>query len=394
MWAGSAITFVNTIVVGADGRLGDSITINGRRVERIGGAARRRDVVIDLNGAIVYPGLVNAHDHLELNSFPRLKWRERHANVREWIADFQPRFATDTRLAAARAETLPARLWVGGLKNLLSGVTTVSHHNPLHRPLSRRFPVRVVRRFGLSHSLLIDGGRVASAYRSTPPEWPWIIHAAEGIDDEARGEVPALGRMGCLGSNTVLVHGVAIDDEHAVSAVQRGVGLVWCPSSNHFLFGRTAKVTAFNHASRLAIGSDSRLSGEGDLLDELRAARATGQVSAESLCRAVTSGAARLLRQPGAGTLTAGGRADLVIVRRLKDDPFESLVSATRADVRLTMIDGAPLVADGALQTAFAARRAAFRRVRVDGSPRLLARWIVDRASALAVCEPGLELEA
>ena len=394
MWSSSAITFVNTTVVGIDGRLGDSITINGRRVERIGGAPKRRELVVDLDGDVVYPGLVNAHDHLELNSFTRLKWRERHANVREWIADFQPRFATDQRLAAARADTLAARLWVGGLKNLLSGVTTVSHHNPLHRPLSRRFPARVVRRFGLSHSLQIDGDRVAASYRGTPSEWPWIIHAAEGVDDEARSEVPALGRLGCLGPNTVLVHGVAMDEERTVSVLERGGGLVWCPSSNHFLFGRTARVAPFDRAGRLAIGSDSRLSGEGDLLDELRVARASAQIPAESLWRAVTSGAARLLRQPGAGRLTGGAPADLAIVRRQHDDPFESLVRANRTDVRMTMIDGAPLVADTALEAAFTARRTAFRRVQVDGSPRLLARWIADRAAALGAREPGLELEA
>src|SRR5262249_12973412 len=153
----------------------------------------------------------------------------------------------------------------------------------------------------------------------------------------------------------------------------------------HFLFGCTAQVAAFDRAGRLAIGSDSRLSGEGDLLDELRVARATRQVAAEALCRAVTSGAARLLRQPGAGALTAGAPADLAIVRRLHDDPFESLVSANRADVRLTMIDGAPLFMDLALQAAFATRRMALRRVRVDGSPRVLARWIADRAAALGV---------
>jgi cytosine/adenosine deaminase-related metal-dependent hydrolase len=393
MWGSSAITFVNTTVVAAGGRLGNSITINGRRVERIGGAPKRRERVIDLDGDIVYPGLVNAHDHLELNSFPRLKWRDRHANVREWIADFQPRFATDAWLAAARPDTLTARLWVGGVKNLLAGVTTVSHHNPLHRPLSRRFPVRVVRRFGLSHSLQIDGDRVVSAYRATPPEWPWIIHAAEGVDDEARHEITALGRLGCLGPNTVLVHGVAIDDERASAVLERGGGLVWCPSSNDFLFGRTANVAAFNRAGRLALGSDSRLSGEGDLLDELRVACATRQVSAESLCRAVTAGAASLLRQRAAGILTAGGPADLAIIRRLDDDPFESLVKTKRADVRLTMCDGEPLFADAALQTVFVARRTAFRRVRVDGSPRLVAGWVANRALSLGVREPGVEME-
>lgn len=394
MWGSSAITFVNTTVVAADGRLSESLTVKGPHVARVGGGPKRGEVSIDLDGAFVYPGLVNAHDHLELNSFPRLKWRERHVNVREWIADFQPRFTTDPRLAAARADTLASRVWVGGLKNLLSGVTTVCHHNPLHRPLSRRFPVRVIRRYGLSHSLQIDGDAVASVYRKTPPEWPWIIHAAEGIDEEARGEVKTLGQMGCLGSNSILVHGVAIDEERAAAVIERGGSLVWCPTSNQFLFGRTAHVSPFNRAGRLAIGSDSRLSGEGDLLDEIRAAHATRQISAESLCRAATSSAARMLRQPDVSELQAGVRADLTVVKRLDDDPYESLVKATRADVRLTMIDGAPLFAGMGLESAFAARRTAFRHVRVDGSPRLLARWIVSRASSLAVNEPGLEMEA
>jgi hypothetical protein len=97
----------------------------------------------------------------------------------------------------------------------------VCHHIRCTGPLSRRFPVRVVRRFGLSHSLHVDGDRVASAYRETPPEWPWIIHAAEGIDEEARTEVGTLGCMGCLGPNSVLVHGVAIDEERAAAVLQR-----------------------------------------------------------------------------------------------------------------------------------------------------------------------------
>ena len=97
MWGSAAITFVNTTVVGTDGRLSESVTVTGHRVARVGGAPERGEVAIDLDGAFVYPGLVNAHDHLELNSFPRLKWRDQHVNVREWIADFQPRFAADPR---------------------------------------------------------------------------------------------------------------------------------------------------------------------------------------------------------------------------------------------------------------------------------------------------------
>jgi len=393
MWGPQPITFVNAAVVCGDA-IADSVRVSGTRVDRLGHTPARGDTVIDLDGAAVFPGLINAHDHLELNSFARLKWRDRYVNVREWIADFQPRFAADPDLAAARPDTLADRVWVGGLKNLLSGVTTVCHHNPLHRPLKARFPVRVVRRFGLSHSLHIDGSRVASAYRDTPKEWPWIIHAGEGVDSEARSEIDALAAMGCLGANSVFVHGVGIEGRHARDVLTSGGALVWCPSSNDFLFGATADVRPFSCQKRLAIGTDSRLSGVGDLLDELRAARVTKQIGASALADAVTRDAGAILRLGDAGRLVPGVPADLTVIRAVAADPFETLTTCCRTDVRLTMIDGAPLIADENLSSVFRAGRRRFRRARVDGSPRLLARWIAARVSTLRLTEPGLEVEA
>jgi cytosine/adenosine deaminase-related metal-dependent hydrolase len=393
-WPRRATTFVNGRVLGPEGRLRETLRVRGCRIEGLDVAPARRDRVVDLRGAWVLPGLVNAHDHLELNSFPRLKWRERYRNVREWIADFQPRFASDPALAAARPETLADRLWVGGLKNLLSGVTTVCHHNPYHAPLAARFPVRVVRRYGFSHSLQVDGARIADAYRRTPPGSPWLVHAAEGIDAEAAGELDALARLECLGPNTVLVHGVGLDAVSRARALAGGAALVWCPSSNEFLFGATADVRAFDDAGRLALGSDSRLSGAGDLLDELRAAHASRQLCGPGLLRAVTSGAAAVLRLRGAGTLAPGAPADLVVLRPLGRDPLDSLLQARRGDVLLTMIDGRPLVGEPWLAGAFAAAGVRTRRATLDGAPRLVAEWIGRRAASLALAEPGLEIAA
>ena len=131
MWWSTPITFVNARVVGADGRMSRTLRVRRGRIDGIGVAPDKSDTVLDLDGALIFPGLINAHDHLELNSQPRLKWRERYENAREWIADFQPRFDSDPQLAVTRPDTLADRVWVGGLKNLLSGVTTVCHHNPL-----------------------------------------------------------------------------------------------------------------------------------------------------------------------------------------------------------------------------------------------------------------------
>ena len=74
-------------------------------------------------------------------------------------------------------------------------------------------PIRVVRRYGWAHSFLLEdrpagargepGGDVAVRWRATPADAPFVVHLAEGIDDEARGELPRLEALGCLKPNTV-----------------------------------------------------------------------------------------------------------------------------------------------------------------------------------------------
>lgn len=392
MWWSTPITFVNARVVGVDGRMSRTLRVRRGRIDGIDVAPDKSDTVLDLDGAFIFPGLINAHDHLELNSQPRLKWRERYDNAREWIADFQPRFHSDPQLAVTRPDTLADRVWVGGLKNLLSGVTTVCHHNPLHRQLRQRFPLRVVHRYGYSHSLHVDGPSVADSHKTTPPDWPWMIHAAEGLDEDARGEIATLQKMGCLSRNTVLIHGVAMCHLAGDVVLRAGAGLVWCPSSNQFLFDRTADVRRFDDADRLALGSDSRLSGEGDLLDELHVALETRQLSAEGLARTVTTGAARLLRLPDSGRLSVGAPADLTVIRAIDDDPFESLVLSSRTDVRLTMVDGAPRVGDPDMAPAFAAARTAALPATLDGTPRIVARWIGKHVAGMQITEAGFEV--
>ena len=392
MFATRPITLVNGTVIGPEGRCYQSVRVRGGLVDALDRAPQRGDAVIDLEAAVVLPGLINAHDHLELNSFKRLKWRPRYTNVREWIADFQPRFMCDPDLADARPETLADRLWVGGLKNLLSGVTTVCHHNPLHRPLGGRFPVRVMRKFGFSHSLQVDGRTVARSYSNTPPRWPWVIHAAEGIDREAESEIDTLEALGCVRDNTVLVHGIGIDRARGTRVLQRGGALVWCPSSNAFLFGRTADVRRFDEASRVALGTDSRLSGEGDLLDELRVALNARQLSAERLVRSVTASAAAMFRLRDAGRLECGQPADLVVMRRREADPYASVIASRRIDVQLTMIGGTPLIGGLAMRPIFEARRQAYVAATVDGAPRVVARWIARKTAETRLREPGFEL--
>ena len=291
-----SITFINAQVLGPDRVIATSLRVERGRIANLNAAPRSTDLVFNLDGALIIPGLINAHDHLELNNFPRLKWRDRYANACDWIADFQPRFDSDPALSVPRSAPLQDRLFIGGLKNLLSGVTTVCHHNPLYPSLRRGFPIRVVTRYHFSHSLLIDGDAVVRDYRRTPNDWPWIIHLAEGTDAEAAAELDRLEQLGCLGPNTIIVHGVGFRPEDRFRLIERGGGLIWCPSSNQFTLGVTADVRDLARVGKVALGSDSRLSGERDLLTEMKIALATNQVDAKAIVQMVTCDAASMMR--------------------------------------------------------------------------------------------------
>jgi cytosine/adenosine deaminase-related metal-dependent hydrolase len=70
IWA-NAVSLVNARVAAGD-RIADSIRFSSR-VLSIGEPPKHGDTVLDLQGGVVLPGLVNAHDHLELNHYGQIK---------------------------------------------------------------------------------------------------------------------------------------------------------------------------------------------------------------------------------------------------------------------------------------------------------------------------------
>jgi cytosine/adenosine deaminase-related metal-dependent hydrolase len=266
---------------------------------------------LNLSGFMILPGLVNAHDHLEFNLFPRLGHGP-YPNATAWAEEiFQP---TREPIATQLKLPKPIRLWWGGLKNLLNGVTSVAHHNPFEPSVfPRYFPVRVLRRFGWAHSLAFSPD-VSDCFRRTPSGAPFIIHTGEGTDIDSWRELYRLEEANLLRSFTVMVHGVAIRPEDLDLIRSRGASLVWCPSSNLFTLGRTVRPEVLQSDIPIALGTDSALTAEGDLLDELSVA--SNHVSASRLYTMVTSEAARILHlKAGEGRIQEGGVADLVVVR-------------------------------------------------------------------------------
>jgi cytosine/adenosine deaminase-related metal-dependent hydrolase len=371
----------------ATGRTYSTVRVDRGRIAGLDVPPRRGDLQFDLDEGAVLPGLINAHDHLELNNFGRTKYREWYNNASEWTHDMTGRLGSDPAILAARHIPLADRLYFGGLKNLLSGATCVSHHNPIYPPLKRRFPVHVITPCGWAHSLYLSPD-FADSYRRTPPNVPWVIHLAEGTDDQAAAELGRLAAAGALASNTVLVHAVGLTGADRRRIEDCGAAVVWCPSSNKFLLNATAHVSELSCARRVAIGSDSRLTGERDLLDELRIASETEELDAAAMLAAVTADAARIFRVD-AGRVQLGARADLMVGPPGRG-PLELLGRVRRADLRAVLIDGAIRVADAEFE---AAMRDA-RRITLDGRDKRLARDIADRAARLAVREAGLEMAA
>ncbi len=317
---------------------GRALRLWGGRVASDAWSAQSRDLIIreghicrggdgaelDLSGYLLLPGLINAHDHLEFGLFPRLGHGP-YANATEWAADICQPDASPVKEHLTIPK--PVRLVWGGIRNLLSGVTSVAHHNPYDEAtFGDRFPVRVVRQFGWAHSLKFSPD-LRERFAATPAGWPFIVHAAEGVDTTARAEIRQLDAMGVLSDGTVIVHGNAAGPGEIEILRARGCPIVWCPSSNLSTYGRTLTRETIRSGIRIALGTDSSLTAGIDLIDEIRAAKHQGDLSAEEVYDMITSQAAAVLGlRVGEGTLREDGVADLVAVRNTGQTPAEAIL--------------------------------------------------------------------
>lgn len=290
----------------------------------------RFDFTLDIPDGELRPGLINAHDHLHRNHYGRLGYPP-YASAYEWGRDIHVRHAE--AIAQGRALDRRSAMLEGAWKNLFAGVTTVAHHDRWEPALLSTLPLHVVRT-RVVHSLGIP---------SAADEWtgslaPLAIHLAEGVDDEAAEEVRELERRGYLNESLLAVHVVGADDDGIARLRASGAAIVWCPTSNLFLLGRTASPVLLADGIDVLVGSDSCLTADGSLLDELRVARKLGCVSDQRLEGAVGATAARRLGL-AAPSLDVGAVADLCVMRR-------PLLEARERDVAFVAVQGEPRVID------------------------------------------------
>ena len=284
---------------------------------------------VELGDAIVVPGLVNTHCHLELTA---MRGFLDGLAFREWIL----------RLTFARRDVLtPAMLLdaarLGVMEGLRHGITTFADTGDtgagfdamleagvrgicyrevfgpdprqcdeamaglVARVTNMRARATALVRVGVSphapYTVSDALFRSASAY-ARAESLPLAVHIAEsaiesrlivdaagpfadglrarGIAVERRGESPValLERLEVMNARTLLIHCVRVDDHDVATISRHNCAVAHCPASNARLGHGVAPVNALLHAGvRVGLGTDSVASNDRqDILDEARLA--------------------------------------------------------------------------------------------------------------------------
>jgi cytosine/adenosine deaminase-related metal-dependent hydrolase len=343
-----------------------------------GGERPDADDVLDADGAVVAPGLVNTHHHLWQNL---TRARAQNENLFGWLRALYPVWAAiddETEYAAAR---------VGLAELALSGCTTVFDHHYLFPPgatglleaeilAARELGVRIVASRGSMDLGESDGGLPPDAIVEEKDDALAATEAAAGLADGANVEIAvapcspfsvtkelmresaelarrlglrlhthlaetveeeeyAQKRFGCtpveyvedlgwLAGDVWCAHCVHLSAADVAKFGTHGVGVAHCPTSNMRLGAGIAPVRDLLDAGvGVGLGVDGTASNErGDLFLEVKqallVARARGgpeAMSARQALRLGTRGGAAVLGRDDIGELSPGKRADLALWR-------------------------------------------------------------------------------
>jgi 5-methylthioadenosine/S-adenosylhomocysteine deaminase len=372
-------TIVTPTEVLADG----VISVRGTKIAEVAPAAKAllNQNVIETDG-FIFPGLIDLHDHITWNLFPRWKPNSDFANRYEWQQRVAYRIALDTphrKLFEDQRTRCDANEY-GELKAIIGGATSVigslgpsqpgSNDNQCIVGLARNldfysgfYTVGEVNHEKLRNEVfpfelsLQDAGAIRSALDSGTLK-AFLAHVAEGkpTDASSAREFRMFDKQGYLRPGVSIIHGVALGSAQFEQMATKGVGLIWSPRSNIELYGATTDVAAAKRAGvKIALAPDWSPSGSNGVLEELKFAAAwnTGQnpvVFEElELVKMVTLYPADLAGvSDQIGSLKPNSYADILVVRRHTsgDTAAHALLHTMAADVRLVIVGGVPIYGD------------------------------------------------
>lgn len=299
------------------------IRLAGERIQSIhpaGGSAgfTGNKGSVQFEKAIVFPGLINSHDHLDFNLFPRFGQRL-YKNYREWGLEILKENKGEIEAILKIPQELRTR-W-GIYKNLLNGVTTVMNHG--EKLITGRELITVFQDYKALHSVGFEKNWIFKLNQPFMNRGPFVIHVGEGTDINSHEEINRLIKWNIYKKDLIGIHGVAMDAIQAASFR----GLVWCPDSNFFLLGKTAGIGQLQSHTKIGFGTDSSLTAGWNIWEHLRNARKTGMVTDMRLLAMLTEEAAEVWNLKDLGKIAVGQLADMVIAKKTGSSGFDTFYS-------------------------------------------------------------------
>ena len=370
-----------TVITPEDTKGDFNIVVRDTGIEKVTGDEVKNLFSIDAGNGVLTPGLINAHDHLLGTYYPKVGSGP-YENWLPWDNDLKSSPVYEERQQIENRDLY----LLGGYRNLISGVTSVSDHIPhfVSDPFLDIVPMKVIRNYALAHAVasfaLAWGDGIEIEYqKAVDNDMPFITHIAEGFDPETRQDITTLDQKGGLGKHSVLIHGLAFSDDDIELIKKRGASVVWCADSNMFMFNKTANVKKLLETGvNLCIGTDSPMSGGLNLLYEMKYDKIMykklyhTEIPDELIFRMVTINPSRAFRLKKNGSIKTGNVADLALFYNKGKDPYHSVVSAELGDVLLVVIDGKPVYGSAEYSELFEYLGVDYQEIVVDGLEKIV----------------------
>jgi 5-methylthioadenosine/S-adenosylhomocysteine deaminase len=357
------------------------VVISNGIIERVDTADIRLPTGVKVvnTGGVIFPGLIDLHNHLTWNVFPRWTPPVPVGDRYEWQA--LPQYAE--QLSNPEGKLIGNNLGCemeryGEVKALLGGATsTVGSFSPIDTdPLRNDCDKGLARNLDFASGLYSQNvNQEPLRYEVFPLQLPWkeaeairgglasrtlkafLIHVSEGDDASAAREFKMIKARGFLQAGVSIIHGVAFGPADFKELATNGVGFIWSPRSNFELYGKTADVRSAKQAGlTIALAPDWSPTGSTGLLQELRFAyhwnrQQTPEVfDDQDLIRMVTEKPAKLIgASDKIGALKAGMVADLIVLPLSGTSPALALLDSKAGSIALAVVGGKPLLGTPAL---------------------------------------------
>lgn len=329
--------------------------------------AARDAPVVDSKG-VMYPGLIDLHNHPEYAIYPLMPIHRAYRDRYEWrwYSDVYNKRITYPQVVLAQPQYLGLALEIGryGEYKALAGGTTSLQGGRSNLPYSKDECLvrnvensRVDTRVAASR---VDIGRSAKEWASLQDErakGPLVVHLAEGPSPRMATEFNAIKDSNLLGPELIAIHGVGLTPPQLQEMATAGAKLVWSPLSNFMLYGKTANVEAAKRAGlSISLAPDWAPSGSKSSLGELKVADLVNRhalkqlFSDRELVEMVTRKPAEAMGWgQRLGQIAPGYLADVLVVDDRNPDPYRNLILATEAQIQLVTVRGEPLYGDRSL---------------------------------------------